>query len=342
MRFDWTVVGAGPAGIAAVGQLLDAKVTPEKIAWIDPQFKVGDFGTAWKRITSNTSVDSFLKFYRAFESFQFDKPHKPFLIERLKPEKNCPLMLAAEPLFKITETFKSQVQALQNTVIAMQQIPYGWKITLTTQAIESRKVILALGGEALTLPYPNLETISLKNALDFPTLQSQVSEHDVIAVFGSYQSARSVQENLAKTKVKRVMHFYRNERSFNTHIASLPLDERVVHYPINANILLEHIPRCHKAIYAIGFTRRIIPILGLPNDFSYDSDSGKIAPFLYGLGMAFPETIPYTMGRLAYKVTAIWPMGKHLKKIFPLWLAEEPPEASCHALHPLDCMEVKY
>ena len=204
--FDWTVVGAGPAGIAAVGQLLDAKVHPERIAWIDPHFKVGDFGTAWKRVTSNTPVESFLKFYRAFESFKFDKPHKPFMIERLKPEKTCPLMLAAEPLRRITETLKAEVKALQNTVLAMQQTPQGWFITLPTHSIESHKVILAFGSESRSLPYPNLETIALQTALDLPTLQAQVSDRDVIAVFGAYQAARSVQENLAKTKVKRIIH----------------------------------------------------------------------------------------------------------------------------------------
>ena len=112
-------------------------------------------------------------------------------------------------------------------------------------------------------------------------------------------------------------------------------------YPITANNLLAHIPKCHKAIYAIGFKRRTIPILGLPNDFTYDADSGKIAPFLYGLGMAFPETIPYTMGRISYKVTAIWPMVKHFKKIFPGWLTEE--KSVCEVQHNkrhLACMEV--
>ena len=39
--FQWAVVGAGPAGIAAVGKLLDNAVNPASILWIDPQFKVG-------------------------------------------------------------------------------------------------------------------------------------------------------------------------------------------------------------------------------------------------------------------------------------------------------------
>ena len=42
--YAWTVIGAGPAGIAAVGKLLDHGIAPEKIAWIDPAFAAGDLG----------------------------------------------------------------------------------------------------------------------------------------------------------------------------------------------------------------------------------------------------------------------------------------------------------
>ena len=87
--------------------------------------------------------------------------------------------------------------------------------------------------------------------------------------------------------------------------------------------MLTHIPRCNKAIYAVGFTRRAIKIAGLPDDFLYDSQTGVIAPGIYGLGIAFPETIPYTMGRVNYNVSAIWPFVQYLKRIFPEWLNED-------------------
>ena len=45
--FQWAVVGAGPAGIAAVGKLLDHGVLPKTILWLDPQFCVGDLGRFW-------------------------------------------------------------------------------------------------------------------------------------------------------------------------------------------------------------------------------------------------------------------------------------------------------
>lgn len=40
-----TVIGAGPAGLACVGNLLDTLPSSDKILWIDPQFQVGRFSS---------------------------------------------------------------------------------------------------------------------------------------------------------------------------------------------------------------------------------------------------------------------------------------------------------
>ena len=53
-QYKWTVIGAGPAGIAAVGRLLDHGIAPEKIAWVDPDFTAGDLGNKWRAVSSNT------------------------------------------------------------------------------------------------------------------------------------------------------------------------------------------------------------------------------------------------------------------------------------------------
>lgn len=71
VRTQWTIIGAGPAGIAFVGKLLDAGIQPSQITWIDPAFKVGDFGTLWRPVSSNTTVRLFLAFLNAAESFGY-------------------------------------------------------------------------------------------------------------------------------------------------------------------------------------------------------------------------------------------------------------------------------
>ena len=321
---QWVVIGAGPAGIAAIGQLIDAHVSLKKIAWIDPSFTVGDFGTVWGRVHSNTSIESFIKFYKAFDAFEFECSRKPFLIERAKPEGTCPLMIAAEPLKWITQTLRNKVISIHDKALALDHTSMGWHLHLASgQQITTQKVILALGARALKLPYLSLVTIPLKTAMHPELLNQAIQAEDTIAVFGSYQSARTVEENLAKTNALKIIHFYRSERSFNQHVASLPLSPHIECYPITPSNLIKHIPRCNKAIYAVGFARREITIEGLPHDFLYDSQTGVIAPGVYGLGIAFPETIPYTMGRLTYNVAAIWPFMKYLKRIFPAWLHEQ-------------------
>ena len=321
---NWVVVGAGPAGIAAIGKLIDANIPLNKIAWIDPVFKVGDFGTAWKHVNSNTNIESFIKFYNAFDAFEFASDRKKFLIEHAKPEGTCPLMIAAEPLQWITHKLRNKVLSICDKVLELHYSKTGWQLHLASGLqLSTQKVILALGAQAIKLPYPDLIHIPLKTAMNPELLKQAINTNDTIAVFGSYQSARTVAENLATTNTLKVIHFYRSQRSFDQNVASLTLSPHIEFYPITPLNLITHIPRCNKAIYAVGFKRRKIKIRGLADDFLYDSQTGMIAPGVYGLGIAFPETIPYTMGRLNYNVSAIWPFIKYLKRVFPMWQNEK-------------------
>ena len=37
---DWLIVGAGPAGIATAGVLIDLGIDPHTMVWLDPEFNV--------------------------------------------------------------------------------------------------------------------------------------------------------------------------------------------------------------------------------------------------------------------------------------------------------------
>src|SRR5690349_4628986 len=117
--FSWAVIGAGPAGIAAVGKLIDHGIDPKTIAWIDPEFKVGDFGTKWRNVSSNTKVKLFIKFYEACKSFQYSSATSQFDIHHVDPEHTCLLSLAADPLQSITNTLKDCVHAIPRKVIQL-------------------------------------------------------------------------------------------------------------------------------------------------------------------------------------------------------------------------------
>ncbi|MEM8562496.1 MAG: pyridine nucleotide-disulfide oxidoreductase, partial [Pseudomonadota bacterium] len=107
--FEWTVVGAGPAGLAAVGKLIDRGVKPSSIAWVDSEFQVGDLGQKWYRVSSNTQVKLFTQFLEDCDAFRFESA-PDFKIRHHDPEANCLLNDIAEPLRWITQQFSATVQ----------------------------------------------------------------------------------------------------------------------------------------------------------------------------------------------------------------------------------------
>src|SRR5260221_602960 len=110
--YDWTVIGAGPAGIAAIGQLIDHQVNPEKIVWIDPSFTIGDFGTKWRKVPSNTKVTTFLQFLNTCKAFRYRDCPQTFAIHAIDPEETCQLQCMVDPLLWITDQLKQQVNSI--------------------------------------------------------------------------------------------------------------------------------------------------------------------------------------------------------------------------------------
>src|SRR6202012_5158658 len=114
MAYAWTVIGAGPAGIAAIGKLLDQGIAPEEIAWIDPAFAAGDLGAKWRAVSSNTQVDFFLEYLNGSSAFEFSAaPPMPLL--DAAPEETCALALVADPLVWVTERLRKRVKTVEGT-----------------------------------------------------------------------------------------------------------------------------------------------------------------------------------------------------------------------------------
>jgi cation diffusion facilitator CzcD-associated flavoprotein CzcO len=91
MIYQWAVIGAGPAGIAAVGKLLDTGIDQKSILWIDPNFTVGDFGTLWRNVPGNTKVKTFIDFLNASPAFAYSSIADRFELSKLDPEQSCKL-----------------------------------------------------------------------------------------------------------------------------------------------------------------------------------------------------------------------------------------------------------
>ncbi|MFZ0226602.1 MAG: FAD/NAD(P)-binding protein, partial [Mycobacterium sp.] len=142
--YEWTVVGAGPAGAAAVGKLLDHGIAPERIAWIDPAFAGGDLGGKWRAVSSNTKVGTFLSYLNESAAFRFASA-PPTPLGDLDPDETCDLGLIADPLVWIIEHLRERVAVFQTTATALSLERRQWIIETQQGELSSTNVILAVG-----------------------------------------------------------------------------------------------------------------------------------------------------------------------------------------------------
>lgn len=341
--YQWAVIGAGPAGIAAVGKLLDHGVKSRDILWLDPEFKVGDFGRKWQNVSSNTRVNLFIKFYQACQSFQFSSAAKDFEILHHSPEETCLLYLATEPLQYITEVLKSSVHCIQNKVLSLKSLHAAWEIILNDNILYANHVILAPGSEPKSLSFPDIKEIPLQIALDPEKLSAACDKKDVIAVFGSSHSAIIIVQSLLEVcKIEKVINFYLEPLRYavyyqdwilhddtglkgktaewaRKHIDTIPPEKLLRLFSHQENIKLA-LPECSHAIYATGFERRNIPIEGM-DKLEYDNKTGRIADGLFGVGIAFPEAKVDRHGTLEYRV-GLWKFMEYLESVVPKWMGK--------------------
>ncbi|WP_158997064.1 SidA/IucD/PvdA family monooxygenase [Pigmentibacter ruber] len=342
-QYEWAVVGAGPAGIAAVGKLLDNGINSNKILWIDPDFSVGDFGKKWHLVPSNTRVKLFLNFLTECSSFDFLQKDQIFEIEKIPTDETCNLGIMAEALQWITNHLKLKVHFKEDIMTTLKMKNRFWQLDFqNNKQIFSKNVILATGSEEKTLTYSDLKTIPLEIALNPNKLKDYSNTYTSIAVFGSSHSAilvlRNILENCPNTKV---FNFYKSQLCYalisgdtilhdNTGLKGTTAQwaKEYLHGNLPENLTRIHIEddnsktellKCTHAIYAIGFQKRNIQIDGFSN-CEYNPQTGIIAPGLFGFGIAFPQLKQDKFGNKEYHV-GLWKFMNYINNIMPIWLS---------------------
>lgn len=144
-KYQWVVVGAGPAGIASVGKLIDKGVDPADIVWIDPAFAVGDFGAKWRQVSSNTKVDLFIQFLYGCQSFDYEQCERQFALHDLELQQTCQLKYAAEPLLWVTERLRQKVRSVSGWVQSLKMQEGYWHIDLEDVSVLACNVVLSVG-----------------------------------------------------------------------------------------------------------------------------------------------------------------------------------------------------
>ncbi len=339
-EFSWAVIGAGPAGMTAVGKLLDQGIPGESIVWIDPAFQAGDFGKLWGEVNSNTRVALFRQFLNDINSFDYQERPTQFPFDALDNSEFTTLKTVTEPLLFATESLKKKVVAQQTLVKSMRMHLGTWELATSDGGIvRAEKVILAMGSEPRSLSYPGSKIVDLVTALTPSKLRFVCKPTDTVAVFGSSHSAMIAIRNLVEAGVQNIVNFYVSPLRFavlmddwifyddsglkgetaawvKQHILKQPLSQ-IQRYISNDEHLEMYLPTCNKVIYAVGFQARQVPVQGV-SLIHYDETNGIIAPGLFGLGIGYPIAVTDPFGRTEYNV-GLWKFLKNIQKLLPVW-----------------------
>jgi cation diffusion facilitator CzcD-associated flavoprotein CzcO len=342
--YAWTVIGAGPAGIAAVGRLIDHGIAPERIAWIDPEFAAGDIGRKWRSVSSNTHLALFLDYFNGSAAFRFSEaPPLPLL--EIGSQETCALALVAEPLEWITGHLSERVNVYQTMATALSLTERRWLIETSQQELASENVILAVGAVPKKLDYPDLDEIPVEVALDPEKLAEQPLEGATVAVFGSSHSTMIALPHLLRHPIEKVINFYRSPLRYALYFddwilfddvglkgkaaewARQNIDgylpDRLERCWVSSPEFDEKLAQCDRAIYTVGFERRKLPETRQWGELDYNPNNGIIAPGLFGLGIAFPEYAPDRYGYGQYRV-GLKKFMDYLHSVLPLWLRYGP------------------
>ena len=339
--YQWAVVGAGPAGIAAVGKLLDAGISAHQILWIDPNFKVGDFGLLWRNVSSNTRALLFTKFLEAVKAFSYSEIKAESSLNQIPPDQTCSLYHMAEPLQWISDKLCESVPSKLDYIHSLKLEAQCWTLESQQARYHARQVILATGAEPISLSYESIESIPFAIAIDKDRLEQVIKPQKTYAVFGSSHSAVMIVRYLVELGVEQIINFYRSPCCYALNMDDWILFDNTglkgdtarwakeyIDGKMPANLkrrlstqanIERYLPDCDKAIYAVGFEPRRSIQMGELSVNHYNEHLGIIAPGLFGFGIAYPEATTDPFGNVEYQV-GLWKFMNYLEKVLPIWL----------------------
>ena len=302
--FQWAVVGAGPAGITAVSVLLESGVDSQDISWIDPSFAVGNL-SLYPEVPANTGVLDFLNFFRDCKYFKVAEK----IYNKLENQDFEPYLKdIIAPLQAITFYLKSLTNSKVGFVTKL-EYQDNWHIFINGKKdLISKNVILAIGSYPVELNNNNkAKIIPLEVALNKDSVAGYLKPEDTVVVYGNSHSAILVLKNLSELNINKIINIYKHELVYCDFSFDPPIYQgsglkglaaRWAKEFLETNLIsnltkikLEDLDQdvlesADKIIYAIGFKPNLIENIEIK-----EYKAGEIATGLFGLGIAFPETI---------------------------------------------------
>jgi hypothetical protein len=226
--YEAVVVGAGPAGITVVGNLLEQKVEP--ILWIDDAFNGGRINYAYREVPSNTKVGLFIDYATSVGAFRrivsgtpsrsrheepsesdgvsiSGKPDKLQALRSMDATKGCQLSHAADMMLMLTQGLKrtpgviTQQGRLADATLDESTNRWNVKLNNPTQnetdiaSVDAKRIVLCTGSSPNNQPLPveiaSLHVMDLDCVLSPTLLATSLSPMGPteIAVIGASHSA---------------------------------------------------------------------------------------------------------------------------------------------------------
>ncbi|KAM7209598.1 Pyridine nucleotide-disulfide oxidoreductase domain containing protein [Naviculisporaceae sp. PSN 640] len=154
------VIGGGPAGVAAVGNLLN-QIKPKeegqgKIAWIDNAFQGGRINAKYRDVPSNTKAGLFFQYANALGAFRaifkdVPKPNAVSTIRSLTQDDTCSLHYAGDMLQQLTDGLRKnrQIDSTRGQVTSL-----NWDESTSTWSLKIRDWDGKVKGEVIERSAP--------------------------------------------------------------------------------------------------------------------------------------------------------------------------------------------
>lgn len=204
---EYVIVGAGPAGICAIPNIIATGVNGDQIIWIDNgNFAVGAFGTTLSEgssVPGNTSVASYQIANNAiYETIPRCQPQQNFTLDSLPTNNTCPINIAAEPIRHISNKLCSVVNSIAGLVTDIIETQIGLAVTIklaldnSIKIIHTKRCILAIGAIPKLFALPNsckhVQLLDDPNIVFTKTrLAEYLQQHPEVKNFGVIGSSHS-------------------------------------------------------------------------------------------------------------------------------------------------------
>lgn len=343
------IIGAGPAGIATLGVMLEAGIPPAEIMWIDgtqehdPQaFNVGALGTCYSTVSGNSKTKLYVKFLQTCKVFRECRDEHFEALEKIDPEFECDLIHIVKPLQTVTNHLRRLVRSYAGKLQSLSFVDNHWVLKTGQKEFTAHMVVLATGSHPKVLDYQGLSLIPLEVALNKQQLATIIQPTDTIALFGGAHSAILLLKHLTNLQVHKVINFYTKPISFAVDMGNWTQNQVaglkgstakwaqevllknppacIERYEYTPENIATHLPRCNKVIYAIGFAQnQITGISSQDGKIAYDDTTGAIGPRLFGIGIAFPHKYVDPQGSIEHPV-GLTSFIEYAQRIVPHWL----------------------